>query len=293
MANKSIFEGVVVPDYEQDVKEQYASVDAEVQRQEDAARRNRNIAILGDMARIWGDAMSARNGGSWMIKERESMAAPANERLEKMKSGKAAMKAQYAKDRATARKQKFETDLALASARAKAKSDADANELAMSKMLLDQANKDRDYQLAVKKADETAAHNKKMQDIYQQRTNAYAGYVGRGGARGKESEVYLINEGGEKEYFSAADYANPLEEAYLEAVTREPSLIPKRTEYEGWNRTPVKVDEQYPSSTTMKHVIARYNEKQRKAQAEAAQARQNDVEEYVPDDEVIDYIPGK
>lgn len=264
MSKKDIYAGLQVPDYSKDVEEEYKDVNAEMARQERAAKRNQNIAILGDMARIFADASHMKDG--WMVKEQQSLAAPANERLEKIKSGKAAMKQQYAKDRAAARKQQFATDLSLASARAKAASDALANELAVNKMLLDQQNKDRDFELAVKKANETAAHNKKMRDIYQQRI----------GARGNKSEVYIIDENGDKRYFDASEYADPLTEAYLEAIAQDPSLVPKRTEYEGWNRTPVQVEDKYPSSQTKEITVARYNEKQRKAQAQAADETKSD-----------------
>lgn len=113
---KSVFDGLAAPDYEGEINKQYESVNAEVERQERQARANRHAAILGDMARLWSESSHAKAGG-WGIKEREPMTAGANERLEKIKQGKAAMKAQYAKDRAAARQNKFKVDVDLAQAR--------------------------------------------------------------------------------------------------------------------------------------------------------------------------------
>lgn len=114
---KSIYDSLEAPDYMGDVDSTYNEVNNEVERQERQARLNSHAAILGDMARLWADSAHANSGG-WGIKEREPMAVKANERWEKMRQGKAAMKGQYAKDRAAARQQQLTWNLKVAQGKA-------------------------------------------------------------------------------------------------------------------------------------------------------------------------------
>lgn len=152
---KSIYDELASPDYMGDVDSIYKEVNNEAERQEKQARLNTHAAILGDMARVWADSSAVAAGG-WGVKEREPMANKANERWEKMRQGKAAMKGQYAKDRAAARQQQLAWDLKVA--QGKAQEDAKAQQ---------QQNWEKQF-AAQEKAKEDAVKFRDKQFAYQQ-----------------------------------------------------------------------------------------------------------------------------
>ena len=263
---KSIYDSLEAPDYMGDVDSTYNEVNNEVERQERQARLNSHAAILGDMARLWADSAHANSGG-WGIKEREPMAVKANERWEKMRQGKAAMKGQYAKDRAAARQQQLAWNLKVAQGKAQEEQARLAAEQKAQAAVQAQLNKDREYALDVAKAAETARHNAAME-------------IRNTGGSGKTSFSPYILVDGEKVEFSPNEYGT----AAIDAAYEEMLSLPGGEEYAvrvknpGYGQSDI---DPYPSQYKKRAAIERWNKAQRDAQEEQSRlvAEQKRLEE--------------
>lgn len=72
------------------------------ERQEREARRNRNIALLGDLANIFGQSY-AKSGGAWMMDKQQPHVSKANARLQQITEGNLARGYLFAERMAAAR----------------------------------------------------------------------------------------------------------------------------------------------------------------------------------------------
>lgn len=245
---KSIYDELASPDYMGDVDSIYKEVNNEAERQEKQARLNSHAAILGDMARVWADSSAVAAGG-WGVKEREPMANKANERWEKMRQGKAAMKGQYAKDRAAARQQQLAWDFKVAQGKAQEEKERLAAEQKAQAAVQAQLNKNREYALDVAKAAETARHNAVME-------------TRNTGGSGKTSFSPYILVDGEKVEFSPNEYGT----AAIDAAYEEMLALPGGEEYAVKVQNPKYGQsdiDPYPSQYKKRAAIEKWNKAQR------------------------------
>lgn len=192
---------------------------AEIERQ---AKRDRDMALIGDMAHLVSQG-AAMHGGAWKIGQTQNESAKGNERLRVLREKNAAQTAAFAKERAALMEAKRKEQNAQKLAKYNA-------ELEAFKSAQAQANADRDYA-------EKKRHNEETEKIQREREQRLAG-----GGSGVNRDVYLINDDGTKKVFKYTDSPNNVRDAYVWLYTNYPEYAVVRNElvYEE-NRSGAKV----------------------------------------------------
>ena len=263
-----------VDNYEAQAQAEIAEAEkkaAEIERQ---AKRDRDMALIGDMAHLVSQG-AAMHGGAWKIGQTQNEGAKGNERLRVLREKNAAQTAAFAKDRAALMEAKRKEQNAQKLARYNAEVEA-------YKYAKEQERKDR------QEARQTAESIAKIN------------YYNNGGRRttggsGVNRDVYLINDDGTKKVFKHADNANNIQAAYAELpsgfkVQKEVKLYDEddmgrpvlRIDAEGMPVTK-SVENTKPTLGEMRQAIEEYN---------ARALDNNTVEDWIPEeDEIIDYEP--
>ena len=266
-----------VDNYEAQAQAEIAEAEkkaAEIERQ---AKRDRDMALIGDMAHLVSQG-AAMHGGAWKIGQMQNEGAKGNERLRVLREKNAAQTAAFAKDRAALMEAKRKEQNAQKLARYNAEVEAYKAE----KYAKEQERKDR------QEARQTAESIAKIN------------YYNNGGRRttggsGVNRDVYLINDDGTKKVFKHADNANNIQAAYAELpsgfkVQKEVKLYDEddmgrpvlRIDAEGMPVTK-SVENTKPTLGEMRQAIEEYN---------ARALDNNTVEDWIPEeDEIIDYEP--
>lgn len=305
---KSAYDGIAVPDYEGDVEKQYESVNAEAERQERQAVTNRNIAILGDMARLWADSARVKGYG-WGVKEREPMANAANERLEKMRQGKAAMKAQYAKERAAARRQQLAWDLKVAQGKAQEAERAQQQQnwdkqFAAQEKARQDAQEWRNTQFEYQKGrDEKADKQKAAElDLRQRHYDNEAARIAAAGARAVRGKQLGFSDGAGKQMAiyenvwkaSMPQVFDVLAQEMSAAREGGDSTVPRVSNRATPNEREQIVKQnwhKFPRATALMLALSKIDPATMTSTASEAG---EDIVDYVPGgEEIIDYVPGK
>lgn len=126
------------PDFVGAVESQAKAAEKRAEQDRKRARRERNAAILGDLAKL-GAQMYAKKGGAWKIDPFTPATEKANDNLAALRERHAAEVAAFAKERAAARqaqiadqnaRMKAEYDYSVADTAAKAKAEKDARDFA-------------------------------------------------------------------------------------------------------------------------------------------------------------------
>jgi hypothetical protein len=177
---------IVAPDYNKAMEEQYSAAQDELNRQNKIAQRQRRAAIFSDMADVWVDGLKLAGGLTVEKRDGESAMSKAAKRKEELAQRAGAMQAQYARDRWAAKENQYKADLEI-----------EKLNQAAAKAAQDQANKDREHDLNVKKAEADKDYKNKYLEL-QAKELAQKG-------SGKTDET---------------DY----DELYLEAVQKDPEL---------------------------------------------------------------------
>lgn len=305
---KSVYDGLEAPDYMGDVDSTYKEVNNEVERQERQARLNSHAAILGDMARLWADSAHANSGG-WGIKEREPMAVKANERWEKIKQGKAAMKGQYAKDRAAARQQQLAWDLKVAQGKAQEAERAQQQQnwdkqFAAQEKAKEDAVKFRDTQFAYQQERDVIADKQKAAelDLRQQHYDNEAARIAAAGARAVRGKQLGFSDGAGKQMAiyenvwkaSMPQVFDVLKEEITAARKSGEITVPRIP----LNATPSQIEQivkqnwhKYPRATALMLALSKIDPATMTSTVSDAG---DDIVDYVPGgEEIIDYVPGK
>ena len=279
-------EGTYAEDVERGIAEAEKKA-AEIERQ---AKRDRDMALIGDMAHLVSQG-AAMHGGAWKIGQTQNEGAKGNERLRALREKNAAQTAAFAKERAALMEAKRKERNAQKLARYNAEVEQYKRDLEAEKYAKEQERKDR--QEARQTAESTAKIN-------------YYNNGGRrtaGGGSSVNRDVYLINDDGSKTEFKHADNANNVQAAYNAIIQRDPSYKAQKMDYvytvddlgrpvyelnADGTRMMVSRDAN-PKEVTlqmMRDVIERYN-------ADMMYTA-NEVIDFVPDeDEIIDYVPNK
>lgn len=208
-------EKIQYPEYE--VSNKNAELEAErkaaenrMREQEEKARRDRDMAIFGDVANLFAQGAALHVGGK-NVEKTPSAAAVGNERLRKLQEGNSKQMAEYARQQIEARDAARKERNAQKQAQYNAEVEQYKRDLEAQKYAKEQDRKDK--QDALKEA-ETASVIEK--------NKAYANYYnngGRGTAGGGSSvnrDVYLVNDDGTKKVFKHSENANNIQAAYAE-----------------------------------------------------------------------------
>lgn len=261
--NKKELKAPVYPTLEKDniveqTEAQIALSNELAQKQEQRAKRDRDMAIIGDIANLVSKG-AAMHGGAWKIGKDENATAVANDKLAKLRESNSKQLAEHLKMRMAAadaaRKERNAAKLA--------QYNADREDY---KMEQTQKNADRAH-------DETVRHHKKTEDVARMRENRLDETYN------DNKEKFVING---KEYTDArVAYANLPPEAKVR--TR------KITGYDRdgnpqYHETETVVD---PNATLEQKIQA-----VRDFEYTQAQGNNNTVEDWTPEeDEIIDYEP--
>lgn len=268
-------EGTYAEDVERGIAEAEKKA-AEIERQ---AKRDRDMALIGDMAHLVSQG-AAMHGGAWKIGQTQNKGANGNERLRVLREKNAAQTAAFAKERAALMEAKRKEQNAQKLARYNA-------ELEAYKSAQAQANADRDFA-------EKERHNKEIEKNQRAREQRLAAQGGGGGSS-VNRDVYLVNDDGTKKVFKHSENANNIQAAYAELPSRfkaqkEVKLYDEddmgkpvlRIDAEGVPVTKL-VENTKPTLGEMRQAIENYN---------ARELKKDVVEDWMPEeDEIIDYEP--
>jgi hypothetical protein len=269
-------EGTYAEDVERGIAEAEKKA-AEIERQ---AKRDRDMALIGDMAHLVSQG-AAMHGGAWKIGQTQNEGTKGNERLRTLREKNAAQTAAFAKERAALMEAKRKEQNAQKLAKYNA-------ELEAYKSAQTQANADRDFA-------EKKRHNEETEKNYRAREQRLAAQGGSGGGSSVNRDVYLINDDGTKKVFRHADNANNIQAAYAELPSgfkaqKEVKLYDEddmgkpvlRIDAEGVPVTKL-VENAKPTLGEMRQAIENYN---------ARELNKDVVEDWMPEeDEIIDYEP--
>lgn len=253
-------EGTYAEDVERGIAEAEKKA-AEIERQ---AKRDRDMALIGDMAHLVSQG-AAMHGGAWKIGQTQNEGAKGNERLRVLREKNAAQTAAFAKERAALMEAKRKEQNAQKLAKYNA-------ELEAYKSAQAQANADRDFV-------EKKRHNEETEKNYRVREQRLTAQGGSGGGSGVNRDVYLLNDDGTKKVFRHADDSNNVLAAYWELVRRDPDFAVMKEspiyEYRGGKYVPeingdgtkktTLVVNEYPSTKDALNAIAKYNAAKTKA----------------------------
>lgn len=249
--------------------------------QEKRAKRDRDMAILGDIANLVSKG-AAMHGGAWKMNKDESMAAQGNAKLRALQESNSKQLAEYAKMRMNAADADRKERNAQKVAEYNAEVEQYKRDLEAEKYAKEQERKDK--QDALKEA-ETASTIAKNQ--------ASTNYYNSGGRSGKEKNMRYLGD-----WTFDFDNAAEVDEAYAKMVQADPSKAVTETSYLFPNGKVVK----NPSTQQKRDALTNGGmTKEPKKNGTVAPARraameswsaENVAEDWVPEeDEIIDYKP--
>ena len=269
-------EGTYAEDVERGIAEAEKKA-AEIERQ---AKRDRDMALIGDMAHLVSQG-AAMHGGAWKIGQTQNEGAKGNERLRALREKNAAQTAAFAKERAALMEAKRKEQNAQKLARYNAEVEQYKRDLEAEKYAKEQERKDR------QEARQTAESAAKI--------NYYnnGGRRTAGGGSSVNRDVYLINDDGTREYFKHADDANNVQAAYakLPEEYKVEKAVP-RVEYRASGKKIYVKDAE--GKQVYDYVPDLDASLEQKRQAISDYNSRELIEVWVPDeDEIIDYVPNK
>lgn len=185
--------------YAEDVERGIAEAERKAAQIERQAKRDRDMALIGDMAHLVTQG-AAMHGGAWKIGQTQNEGTKGNERLRVLREKNAAQTAVFAKERAALMEAKRKEQ----NAQKLAQYNADREDY---KMEQTQKNADRAH-------DETVRHHKETEGNYRAREQRLAG-----GGSGKEKNMRYLGDWG-FDINSAVD----IDEAYYKLISTNPEF---------------------------------------------------------------------
>lgn len=253
------------PDFVGAVESQAKAAEKRAEQDRKRARRERNAAILGDLAKL-GAQMYAKNGGAWKIDPFTPATEKANDKLAALRERHAAEVAAFARQRAAAKqaqiadnnaRMKLETSLAEADLDRRIKAEKDARDFAY------KVKKDEfDAKIAAQNA-EIAAQNAESRRIS---ANASAGRAS--GGSGANNDAY-------KEYYEWLEKYPEIQ--VRKAVAQRDELGFYVKDKDGKQVYEYVVDEN-PSLNAVKNAIAKAKNLEKKSETKGTIARGNNVD---------------
>lgn len=268
---------VETTDYEAQAEAQIAEAKRQAELQEKRAKRDRDMAVLGDIANLVSKG-AAMHGGAWKINKDEPMAAQGNAKLRALQESNSKQMAEYARMRMAAQDANRKQRNAVNEAQYKADLAAYKDAVEAERYAKEQEYKAREEERKDKQEERQIAES--IARI--ERDNAYADYYKNDGNRKSGSsssvnrDVFLVNDDGTRTEFAYADDPNNLQAAYAEIVKRDPSYkIKKEVKlYKGdslhgtvpdlnsdgtWKTKLVDASLKEITDSQMKQVVANYN----------------------------------
>lgn len=179
--------------YAEDVERGIAEAEKKAVEIERQAKRDRDMALIGDMAHLVSQG-AATHGGAWKIGQTQNESAKGNERLRQLREKNAAQTAAFAKERA-----------ALMEAKRK---EQNAQKLAK-----------YNAEVEAQKREETERHNKALEDIRrEEQERLWKQYGNRGG--GKEKNIRYLGD-----WAFDIDDAVDIDEAYYKLTRDNPQYL--------------------------------------------------------------------
>lgn len=187
--------------YAEDVERGIAEAEKKTAEIEKQAKRDRDMALIGDMAHLVSQG-AAMHGGAWKIGQTQNESAKGNKRLRALREKNAAQTAAFAKERAALMEAKRKEQNAQKLAKYNA-------ELEAYKYNKEQERKDKLDALKEEETASTIARNQAYTNYYNS-----GGKNTSGGGSGVNRDVFIVKDDGTKEYFRHADDANNVQAAY-------------------------------------------------------------------------------
>lgn len=171
----------------------------QMERQEARARRDRNAALLSDIARV-GAQVWAHDGGAWKIDRATPSAIAANSRLQEVRDRNAANMMLYAQRRQEAKRKDDEDAMNRHRMQLTLEQQQRENEQAQAKAAAAAQQQRFDNALKLQSADETKRHNEAMEKIQRElkQGQANAAALAARGVRGKREKLGFVDGSGKQ-----------------------------------------------------------------------------------------------
>lgn len=228
----------------------------QMERQEARARRERNAALLSDIARV-GAQMWAHDGGAWKIDRATPSAIAANSRLQEVRDRNAANMMLYTQRRQEAKRKDGEDVMNRHRMQLTLEQQQREYELARAKADAAAQQQRFDNALKLESADETKRHNEAMEKNKREREARLWLQQGGGGGKPKNkvAPIYVLNADGSRTEYPVSEYGDlSLSTAYNKVIADAPWLIAK-VQVNGGRM----VEAPSPSKEQMLTAIAKYN----------------------------------
>lgn len=241
---------------------------AQMEKQERQAKRERNAALLSDIARV-GAQVWAHDGGAWKIDKNTPATTAANSRLQAVRDKNAANMMLYAQRRQEAKQKDAEDARYKHKLQLTLEQQQRENELAQAKAAAAAQQQQFDNEMKLRNADETERHNEAIEKNQREREARLWNQQSSG--RGKKAPVYLLNDDGTKTEFPESEYGTlALGNAYYQLIKDHPEYKVKKVVLDSYGRGTKIVDVEFPSAAQMSAAIGNYNTRELKTNTQDA-----------------------
>lgn len=229
---------------------------AQMERQERQAKRERNAALLSDIARV-GAQLWAHEGGAWKIDRNTPATTAANSRLQAVRDKNAANMMLYAQRRQEAKQKDAEDARNKHKLQLTLEQQQRENELAQAKAAAAAQQQQFDNAMKIQQAGETKRHNEATEKNQREREARLRNQQSGGGGNKKDTApIYTLNADGTKTEYPVSEYGDlAIATAYNKVIAEAPSfavrLIDSQKKDKGVNKSPSKEE--------MLAAIAAYN----------------------------------
>ena len=227
---------------------------AQMEKQERQAKRERNAALLSDIARV-GAQVWAHDGGAWKIDKNTPATTAANSRLQAVRDKNAASMMLYAQRRQEAKQNDAEDARSKQKLQLTLEQQQRENELAQAKAAAAQQQQQFDNAMKIQQLAETKRNND-LQDKSRREREARLWNQQSSGGGEKTAPIYALNADGTKTEYPVSEYGDlAIAAAYNKVVSEAPSfavrLRDSQKKDKGVNKSPSKEE--------MLAAIAAYN----------------------------------
>lgn len=264
---------------------------AQMEKQERQAKRERNAALLSDIARV-GAQVWAHDGGAWKIDKNTPATTAANSRLQAVRDKNAANMMLYAQRRQEAKQKDAEDARNKHKLQLTLEQQQRENELAQAKAAATAQQQQFDNEMKIQQLAETKRNND-LQDKSRREREARLWNQQSGGG-GKKAPVYLLNDDGTKTEFPESEYGTlDVENAYYQLIKDHPEYKVKKMVSDSYGRGTKIVEVEFPSAAQMSAAIGNYNTRELKTNAQNATNNPSMMISTLSDDDFSQYEVGE
>lgn len=228
---------------------------AQMEKQERQAKRERNAALLSDIARV-GAQLWAHEGGAWKIDRNTPATTAANSRLQAVRDKNAANMMLYAQRRQEAKQKDAADAMAKHKMQLSLEQQQRENELEQAKAAAAAQQQKFDNAMKIQQAGETKRHNEATEKNQREREARLWNQQSSGGGNKKDTApIYTLNADGTKTEYPVSEYGDlAIAAAYNKVIAEAPSFAVGLR----YNNKDVGVNKS-PSKEEMLAAIAAYN----------------------------------